>query len=100
MVEIRNKVDNKLIGSGEIIEENNTEVKLHTSSKIFKKKNVIIEYVMLSILIVTLTACATNKSLNKLEKKNIKEIDSIVNKMKLSREIDFREEYDMLEDYK
>lgn len=41
MVEIRNKINNELVGSGVIVLENKEEIKLHTSSKIYKKKNVI-----------------------------------------------------------
>lgn len=41
MVEIRNKINNELVGSGVIVLENKEEIKLHTSSKIYKKRNVI-----------------------------------------------------------
>lgn len=92
MVEIRSKINNKLIGSGEIIEENKEEIKLNTNSKIYKKKNIIVEYLMLSILIIFMFSnCKSTKEYSNKEKRNIKKVDEIIRENKLMLEIDYKE---------
>ena len=92
MVEIRSKINNKLIGSGEIIEENNTEVKLHTNTKPFKKKDIIIEYIIFSIVIIFMFSnCKATKKYSNKEKSNIKKVDSIIYENKLMLEMDYKE---------
>lgn len=55
MVEIRNREDKTLIGSGEIVLENKEEIQLNTSKRIYKKKKIIVEYIMLSIMLLCCT---------------------------------------------
>ena len=92
MVEIRNKINNELVGSGEIVLENKEEIKLHTSSRIYKKKNVIVEYLMLSIVVMLmLSNCKSSKNYTNQEKENIKKVDSIIYENKLMLEMEYRE---------
>lgn len=92
MVEIRNKINNKLIGSGVIVEENNDEIKLDKNPKRFKKKNIIIEYKMFLIIIaIVFYNCKSSKEYTNKEKRNIKKVDSIIYENKLMLEIDYKE---------
>jgi len=59
-------------------------------------KIVIINYLILSILvIVIISSCAIKKNLTEKEKGNIKKLDSIIYEEKLMREIDYRENQEM-----
>lgn len=97
MVEIRNKKTNELIGSGEIIKEDNETIKIHTSNRIYKKKNVIVDYIIL-VVVIMLSACSSHKKYSKEKLNKIYKRDSIINQIKTSRVLDYNEEIEMFED--